>query len=138
LNRNRGNASGVAGKVFAEANMNDAPTEASSAEAAARLKEDLTAVKNDIAHLSQQIADAVNALAAVAQNQGRHGLRRARANVDAVVSNASDRAGAAAGAAQDAASSVADALSDAIQERPVAAVAVAMGLGFLIGVSWRR
>jgi ElaB/YqjD/DUF883 family membrane-anchored ribosome-binding protein len=65
-------------------------------------------------------------------------LRRARANVDAVVSDASDRAGVAAGAAQDAASSVGAALSDAIQERPVAAVAVAMGLGFLIGVSWRR
>jgi len=120
--------------------MNDAPTEAGSAvdEAAARLRQDLTAVKNDIAHLSQQIADAVNALAAVAQNQGRHGLRRARENVNAVVSDASDRAGAVAGAAQDAASSVGTAFTDAIQDRPVAAVAVAMGLGFLLGVSWRR
>ena len=41
----------------------------------ARLEKDLTAVKNDIAHLSQQISDAVNALGAVAQGQARRGLR---------------------------------------------------------------
>jgi len=132
----------VPNEEFAEAKMNDAPDEAAKSaaedDAAARLKKDLTAVKNDIAHLSQQIADAVNALAAVAQNQGRRSLRQARANVDQAVSGASDRAGAVAGAAQDAASSVADALAEAIQERPVAAVALAMGVGFLVGVAWRR
>ena len=121
--------------------MNDAANDAAQGaaeDAAARLKKDLTAVKSDIAHLSQQIADAVDALAAVAQNQGRRGLRQARANVDQAVSGASDRAGAVAGAAQDAASSVADALAEAIQERPVAAVALAMGVGFLVGLAWRR
>ena len=95
-------------------------------------------MKNDIAHLSQQIADAVNALAAVAQNQGRRGLRQARANVDQAVSGASDRAGAVTSAAQDAASSIAHTLEDAIQERPVAAVALAMAVGFVMGVAWRR
>jgi ElaB/YqjD/DUF883 family membrane-anchored ribosome-binding protein len=132
----------VRNREFAEAKMNDAPENvAQSAEeddAAARLKKDLTAVKNDIAHLTQQIADAVNALAAVAQNQGRRGLRQARANVDMAVSGASDRAGAVTAAAQDAASSIANTLTDAIQERPVAAVALAMSLGFVMGVAWRR
>ena len=87
---------------------NDAAQGAAEDDAAARLKKDLAAVKSDIAHLSQRIADAVNALAAVAQNQGRRGLRQARANVDQAVSGASDRAGAVAGAAQDTASSVAE------------------------------
>ena len=95
-------------------------------------------MKNDIAHLSQQIADAVNALASAAQNQGRRGLRQARANVDEAVSGASDRAGALAGAAQDAASSLSDTLADAILERPLASVALAMGIGFIVGVAWRR
>jgi len=113
--------------------MNDA-----AKDAAQKVEKDLTAVKNEIAHLSQQIADAVSALAAAAQDQGRRGLRQARANVDQAVSGASDRAGAVAGAAQDAASSVADALAEAIQERPVAAVALAMGVGFLVGLAWRR
>ena len=122
--------------------MYDVPENAAQSavqnDAAARLKQDLTAVKNDVAHLTQQIVDAVNALAAVAQNQGRRSLRQARANIDQAVSGASDRAGAVTTAAQDAASSVADSLAEAIQERPITSVALAMSVGFVIGDAWRR
>ena len=41
-------------------------------------------------------------------------------------------------AAQDAAATLEDTLEDAIQQRPIAAVGLALGLGFLIGVTWRR
>jgi ElaB/YqjD/DUF883 family membrane-anchored ribosome-binding protein len=104
----------------------------------ARLEKDLTAVKNGVAHLSQQISEAMNALGAVAQGQARRGLRYARANVDSVMSDASDQAGTVANAAQDAASSVGDTLAEVIQERPVATLAFAFGLGCLIGVTSRR
>jgi ElaB/YqjD/DUF883 family membrane-anchored ribosome-binding protein len=104
----------------------------------ARLEKDLTAVKNDIARLSQQISEAVNALNAVAQAQARRWLRSARTNVDSVTSDASAGASVVASAAQDAASSVGDTLADVIEERPVATLAFALGLGFLIGVTWRR
>ena len=116
----------------------DAAQSAADDKAYARLEKDLTAVKTDMAHLSQQISDAMNALGAVAQGQARRGLRNARANVDSVMSDASDRAGEVANAAQDAVSSVGDTLADVIQERPVATLALALGLGFLIGVTWRR
>ena len=101
-------------------------------------EKELKAVKSDIAHLAQQISDAVNALSAVAQNQTRRGLKQARSNVDSAVSEASDRAGATANAAQAAASSIGETLGDVIQERPLATVALALGLGFLVGVTWRR
>ena len=42
------------------------------------------------------------------------------------------------GAAQDAASTIEETLEDAIAERPLAAMGVALGIGFLIGVTWRR
>jgi ElaB/YqjD/DUF883 family membrane-anchored ribosome-binding protein len=116
----------------------DAAQSVADDKAYARLEKDLTAVKNDIAHLSKQISEAVNALGAVAQGQARRGLRNARANVDSVMSDASDRASTVVTAAQDAASSVGDTLADVIQERPVATLAFALGLGFLIGVTWRR
>jgi ElaB/YqjD/DUF883 family membrane-anchored ribosome-binding protein len=118
--------------------MNETANDAEGDKAYARLEKDLTAVKNDIAHLSQQIPEAVNALGAVAQSQARRGLRSARANVDSVMSDASDRAGTIGNAAQDAASSVGDTLADVIHERPIATLALALGLGFLIGVTWRR
>jgi len=104
----------------------------------ARLQKDIDAVKNDISHLSQQISDAVGALTDIAQTQGRRGMRKARVQANALMADASDRAGAVAGAAQDAASSVGDSLAEAIEERPLATVAIAMGIGFLIGVTWRR
>ena len=99
---------------------------------------DLSAVKADIARLSQQIADVVNTLGALAKGQARRGLRQARANVDTLASEASDRAEAVADAAQSAATSVEDTLSDAILDRPIASMALALGVGFLIGVTWRR
>ena len=80
----------------------------------------------------------MNALSTVAQGQARRGLRHARADVDSVMSDTSDRAGAVAIAAQDAASWVEDTPADVIQERPVATLVLAFGLGFLIGVTWRR
>lgn len=54
------------------------------------------------------------------------------------MSDASDQAGTIANAAHDAASSVGDTLADVIEERPIATLALAFGLGFLIGVTWRR
>jgi len=116
----------------------DMAAEAAKDETYARLQKDLTAVKNDIAHLSQQIADAVSALADIAQRETRRGARRARENVDAVMSDASDRAGAFASAAQEAATSVQESLEEVIEERPLTSVAIAMAVGFLVGVTWRR
>ena len=104
----------------------------------ARLEKDIQAVKTDISHLSQQLSDAVNALTEIAQSETRRGVRRARTNVNALMSDASDRAGTVASAAQDAASSVGETVADVMEERPLATVAVAMGIGFLIGVTWRR
>ena len=41
-------------------------------------------------------------------------------------------------AAQDAAYSIEETLEDVITQRPLATVGIALGLGFLIGVTWRR
>jgi ElaB/YqjD/DUF883 family membrane-anchored ribosome-binding protein len=41
-------------------------------------------------------------------------------------------------AAQDAAYSIEETLEEVIQQRPLAIVGLALGLGFLIGVTWRR
>ena len=103
-----------------------------------RLQKDLAAVKHDIATLTEQITDALNAFSGEAGKQARRGYRQARENVDAALSDVHDRGNAAMEAAQEAASSIEETLEDAIKERPIAAVGLALGLGFLIGVTWRR
>jgi ElaB/YqjD/DUF883 family membrane-anchored ribosome-binding protein len=103
-----------------------------------RLEKDMAAVKNDISALTDQITEALNTLAGVARKEARRGYKKARANVESVVDDISERGSAAMGAAQDAAVSVEETLEDVIAERPLATVGLALGLGFLIGVTWRR
>ena len=54
------------------------------------------------------------------------------------VDDVTERGGAIMDAAQDAAYSIEETLEEAIAERPLASVGLALGLGFLIGVTWRR
>ncbi len=103
-----------------------------------RLEKDVTAVKNDIAALTDQITDAINTFAGTAQKQARRGYKQARANVDSALDDASERGGAMLDAAQDAAYSIEETLEDVITQRPLATVGIALGLGFLIGATWRR
>jgi ElaB/YqjD/DUF883 family membrane-anchored ribosome-binding protein len=103
-----------------------------------RLEKDVAAVKNDISALTDQITDALNSFAGTARKQARRGYKEARANVDAAMDDASERGGAMMDAAQDAAYSIEESLEDVITQRPLATVGLALGLGFLIGVTWRR
>ena len=103
-----------------------------------RLEKEVAAVKNDISALTDQITDAINSFAGTAQKQARRGYKQARANVDSAVDDMSERGGAMMDAAHDAAGSIGETLEEAITERPLATVGLAIGLGFLIGVTWRR
>jgi ElaB/YqjD/DUF883 family membrane-anchored ribosome-binding protein len=103
-----------------------------------RLEKDVAAVKNDISALTTQIVDALNALSSAVKTETRRGYKQARATADTVLSEISENGGAAVDAAQDAAHSIEATLEDAIRQRPIAAIGLAVGLGFLIGVTWRR
>ncbi len=103
-----------------------------------RLQKDVTAVKDDIAALTDQITDALNTFAGAARKQARQSYRQARADVDSTVDDVSQRGYAMIDAAQEAASSLEGRLEDAIAQRPIATVGLALGLGFLIGAAWRR
>src|SRR5579863_4820327 len=104
----------------------------------ARVCKRKTVMKSVIGGRSQQVADAASEVGEVAREQIRRGVKHARDNVDSVVSDAADRAGAVAGAAQFQASALSDTLEDVIRDRPLSSVALALGLGILIGMAWRR
>jgi ElaB/YqjD/DUF883 family membrane-anchored ribosome-binding protein len=103
-----------------------------------RLEKDVAAVKNDIAELTEQITDALNTFARSAGKQARRGYRQARENMDSTFDDMSERGNAMMGAAQDVAVSIEETLEDAITQRPLATVGLALGIGFLIGIAWRR
>lgn len=103
-----------------------------------RLQKDVEAVKNNISELADQISDVIEAFKGDARKQAKRTYKQARSNVDSMMSDASKRGGEALDAAQDYASTLEESLEDAITQRPLAAVGLAVGLGFLIGVTWRR
>lgn len=103
-----------------------------------RLQKDLDAVKNDISALADQISDVIDAFKGDARKQAKRTYKQARANVDSVMSDVGKRGSEALDAAQDYAGTLEETLEDAITQRPLAAVGLAVGLGFLIGVTWRR
>lgn len=103
-----------------------------------RLEKDVTTVKDDIAALADQITEALNTFAGAAKKRARRGYKQARANVDSTIDDASERGAAMLDAAQDTAASIEETLEDVITQRPLATVALALGVGFLIGVTWRR
>ena len=103
-----------------------------------RLEKDVSAVKNDIAALTDQITDVLNSFAGTAGKQARKGYLQARANAESAMDDMSERGSAMMGAAQDAAYSLEETLEDVITQRPLATVGIALGIGFLIGATWRR
>ncbi|WP_213773449.1 DUF883 family protein [Bradyrhizobium sp. dw_78] len=103
-----------------------------------RLEKDVTAVKNDIAALADQITEVLNSFAGTAGKQARRGYKQARANVDAAVDDMSERGATVMGAAQDAAHSIEETLEDVVAQRPLATIGLALGIGFLIGATWRK
>jgi ElaB/YqjD/DUF883 family membrane-anchored ribosome-binding protein len=125
--------------TFLESEMTtDVPRDAvrdASNEAYARMDKEITSIKTAIGDLSQRITDAVSEFGVVAREQARRVVRNARASVDPAVADAADRVAKVATAAQQQAASIGDTLQDAIEERPLSAVAFALGLGFLIGVT---
>ena len=92
------------------------------------LERDLLAVKNDIESLTVQITEALNALFGSTRKQAKSGSKQAGAKVDSRISGALDPSDAA----------IEETLKDVITGRPLAAVGIALGLGFLIGMTWRR
>jgi ElaB/YqjD/DUF883 family membrane-anchored ribosome-binding protein len=88
------------------------------------LQEDLTAMRDDVGKLSQQVVDLLSA-------KGSAAYKSAKKNFDA-------KTGEAAEAVREVRDTFASAIEDSVQERPYATLAIALGIGFVIGATWRR
>jgi ElaB/YqjD/DUF883 family membrane-anchored ribosome-binding protein len=88
-------------------------------------------LKDDISKLTQQVATLVS-------TTGGAAYRRARKNLDGVIADASGKGQEAVDAVKDVTTTIGDAVEDAVYKRPVTTLAMAAGIGFLIGAIWRR
>lgn len=88
------------------------------------LQDDLIAVRNDLSKLSDQLVGLLSA-------KGTAAYKRARKQLDATMGEATD-------AAREVRDSMSEALEESVQERPLTTLALALGMGFVIGAMWRR
>ena len=129
-----GNASTVS------SNMRDADSEAregvrdmgrATNAASGDLQKDLQMLRDDLSRLAQQVADIV-------ANRGTAAWQRARSGVDDVMSDAQDKGREAVDAMREVSDKFVEAIDESIKDRPYTTLAIAIGLGFLFGATWRR
>ena len=95
------------------------------------IQADLQALRDDVARLAQQIADIFAA-------KGGKAWSRARSGVDEAIADVEDRGRDAVDAVREVGDNVAAAIDESLKHRPYTTLALAVGIGFLFGATWRR
>ena len=100
-------------------------------DASGNIQADLESLRNDVRRLTDQISDLVTSKGTAAWN-------RARSNIEGVVSDATAKGQEAVDAVREVGDNMIDAIDESLKKRPYATLAIAVGIGFLFGATWRR
>lgn len=111
----------------------DAVRESGKAASAASgdIQADLEALRSDVTRLSDQIAD-------IFASKGNAAWSRAKSNVEGVMSDVSAKGQEAVDAVREVGDNMMDAIDESLEKRPYTTLALAIGIGFLFGATWRR
>jgi ElaB/YqjD/DUF883 family membrane-anchored ribosome-binding protein len=99
---------------------------------------DLQSLRDDIAHLTQQIAGLLVATGEETLDGMKGQIRRAKQNIDDLMTDAKANGRDAVDAVREATDPVVKGVEDAVYKHPIMALAVAVGLGLAFGVALRR
>jgi len=102
-----------------------------ASEASGNVQADLDSLRNDVRRLSEQISN-------VFASRGQAAWSRARANLEGVVSDATAKGQDAMHAVREVGDTMVDAIDESLRKRPYTTLAIAVGIGFLFGATWRR
>jgi ElaB/YqjD/DUF883 family membrane-anchored ribosome-binding protein len=99
--------------------------------AAGDIQADLETLRNDVARLSSQLGEILTSRGGAAWN-------RAKSNFGEVMSDAGARGQEAVDAVREVGDNMLDAIDESLKKRPYTTLALAVGIGFLFGATWRR
>ena len=88
-------------------------------------------LRDDFGRLAQQVADIV-------ANSCNAAWQRARSGVDGAMSDAQVKGQQAVDAMREISDKFVETVDESIKNRPYTTLAIAVGLGFLFGSTWRR
>jgi ElaB/YqjD/DUF883 family membrane-anchored ribosome-binding protein len=95
------------------------------------LPNDLKALRDDFGKLAEQVREILAA-------RGQAAWERAMSGLDDVVAEARNTGRDASGVMREASDRFAAVVDDSLKTRPYTTLAIAAGLGFLFGITWRR
>ncbi len=95
------------------------------------IQADLNSLRGDIRRLTDQISD-------ILASKGSAAWNRARSNIEGVVSEATSKGQEAVDAVREVGDNMVDAIDESLKKRPYTTLALAVGIGFLFGATWRR
>jgi ElaB/YqjD/DUF883 family membrane-anchored ribosome-binding protein len=99
--------------------------------ASSDIQKDLQMLRDDFSRLAAQVAD-------IMADRGGAAWQRARSGMDDVFSDAQDKGREAVDAMREVSDKFVEAVDESIKNRPYTTLAMALGLGFLFGSTWRR
>jgi ElaB/YqjD/DUF883 family membrane-anchored ribosome-binding protein len=100
-------------------------------DASGNAQADLESLRGDVRRLTEQISDIV-------ASKGHAALNRARSSVEGVMSEATAKGQEAVDAVREVGDKMLDAVDESLKKRPYTTLALALGIGFLFGATWRR
>jgi ElaB/YqjD/DUF883 family membrane-anchored ribosome-binding protein len=119
------------------ADAKEAVREAGRATAAASgdIQADLEALRNDVGRLTTQIADILATRGGAAWSRATSNIK---SNIEGVVSDAGAKGQEAVEAVREVGDHLVEAIDESLKKRPYTTLALAVGIGFLFGATWRR
>src|SRR5262249_15433110 len=103
-----------------------------------RIDKGIGDLKDDVAQLAQQLAGMADTATGEALDTMRAQMPRRQTTLDDVLEEAGEKGREAAGAAKDIAETFADNIEDSMRRRPLTTLAIALGVGFVVGTALRR
>jgi ElaB/YqjD/DUF883 family membrane-anchored ribosome-binding protein len=99
------------------------------------IQADVQALRDDVTRLSSQIADIFASKGSDAWSRAKSNLQ---SNIEGVMSDASAKGQEAVDAVREVGDNMVDAIDESLKTRPYTTLALAIGIGFLFGATWRR
>jgi len=124
MNETQGSKNGAAKEKAATAN-------AKGSAMASDVQDDVQALRDDVAKLTQQLADLASA-------KGGELWQRARDAADDVLSDASAKGREATDAVGEVRDNLTAALDESLENRPYTTLALTLAAGFVLGAIWKR
>jgi ElaB/YqjD/DUF883 family membrane-anchored ribosome-binding protein len=99
------------------------------------VQEDLRVLREDLGALAEEVAGLMSTTGNETLDKVKDRIRHIRSSLDTVMSDAGTRS---RDMLREAGDTVSDAIEESIRERPLTTLALAVGLGFIMGATWRK